>query len=152
MFHYNGPQCNSDVTCPAGLHYWFDYAMETEFSFDTVDDVLELPRACTITRGSTRSAFFGVNNFVSPPRRRSAETINAYDFTKNRIANCSALHSGLDVNVVYTDFWSEGDLPRVTQDHNRALAQAKQRRRRRKLRIKRDRLALKRIVTNILPN
>jgi hypothetical protein len=132
MFHYNGPQCNGDVICPAGLHYWFDYAMETEFSFDTIDDVLELPRACTITRGSTRSTFFGVNSFVSPPRQRYAETINAYDFTKERIANCSALYSGLDVNVVFADFWSQGDLPRVTQDHNRALAQA--RRRRRKLR------------------
>ena len=132
MFHYNGPQCNGDVACPAGLHYWFDYAVETEFSFDSVDDVLELPRACTITRGSTRSAFFGVNSFVSPPRISSAETINAYDFAKDRIANCSALQSGLDVNVVYADFWSEGDLPRVTQEYNRALAQA----RRRKLRIK----------------
>jgi hypothetical protein len=135
MFHYNGPRCEGNGTCPPGFHYWFDYAIESEFSFVTVSDVEVVEKSCNVTRGSTRTTFYGVNSFVSPPSQSESQILNSYDFAKARISACSDYYSGLDVNLVFADFWEEGDLPRVTQDHNAALAQAR-RKQRRKLRQK----------------
>jgi hypothetical protein len=69
--------------------------------------------------------WIGLNNFVSPPSQDDAKTLNSYDTAKTYIDTCSQVF-GTDVNFLITDFWSEGELPRMTQDHN--MARAEQRR------------------------
>ena len=137
LFHYNGPTCdsNDNVTCPEGFHYFDEYAIETESNFKTVEQILNVERSCNVTKSLSSSSnqedekkvFFGVRSFVTPPSQTYSAAINSYDFAKKRNAACSEHQqkiSGNDrnVNFVYADFWFEGDLPRVAQEHNAALA------------------------------
>lgn len=121
LFHYNGPNGCSDGQCPPGFQWWFDYAGETEFSFDTVDDLLDIDASCKITRGAgSTKDFFAVNAFTTPPFQSDAEIINTESFLSNRIDECS-VDQMLDVNLVSVDFWSIGDLPELVQKRNTAL-------------------------------
>lgn len=122
LFHLNGPDC-TDGSCPNGFHYWFDYAAETDFEFTTASDFADTSTSCKVTRGSgSTREFFGVNSFVTPPTESEAETINSSDFLGARLQACSDA-TGLDVNLMYVDFWNVGDLPEVVQTHNKALGQ-----------------------------
>ena len=121
MFHYNGPNDCSNGQCPPGLHYWFDYAAETEFSFGEISDLEDTETSCQITRGGGSTMdFFGVNAFTTPPSQTDAKTVNLQSFLENRIDACSS-DRGIDVNLVTVDFWSIGDLPEVVQSRNKAL-------------------------------
>ena len=124
MFHYNGPSCTSTEPCPDGLHYWFDYAAETQYAFTSVSDIEDTALSCQITRGTneTRKIFFGVNMFVTPPSQSAARTLNTMSFAGNHIKKCSQLNDNDDVNLLFVDFWSEGMLlPELVQEHNKAL-------------------------------
>jgi len=124
MFYYNSPECKEPDDCPAGLHYYWNYAIETQWDFETLTDIQATSNSCDFrtTAGAVGRTFFGVNNFITPPAQDKAKTVNEFDFAKNRIAMCSELNENLDVNFILVDFWSEGDLPRLTQEHNAALA------------------------------
>lgn len=126
LFHLNGPDC-SDGSCPGGFHYWFDYAAETEFEFATASEVADTTNSCKVTRGASSSLdFFAVNSFATPASRDESAIINARDFLEGHMQACSD-SAGLDVNVMYVDFWHDGDLPEVVQTHNKALGQRRQR-------------------------
>jgi hypothetical protein len=113
--------------CPIGFHYWFDYAAETEFEFTTASDVADTTNSCKITRGASSSLdFFAVTSFVTPPSENEAATINSRDFLEERMQACSE-STGLDVNIMYVDFWHDGDLPEVVQTYNKALGQRRKR-------------------------
>ena len=124
LFHLNGPTSCANGACPDGFHYWFDFAAETEFEFLDSSDFDNVARSCEITRGggSTRQ-FFAVTSFVTPPRQSQSELINTREFLEARIDACSAANGGLDVNLMYIDFWSIGDLPEVVQMRNKALVE-----------------------------
>jgi len=125
MFHYNGPTDCSSGQCPPGLHYWFDYAAETEFSFQEVDDLRENEISCAVTRGGGSSYdFFAVNAFTTPASKRDSETINMEGFLNERINNCTLYQAMLDVNLVTVDFWSIGDLPELVQKRNNELVRS----------------------------
>jgi hypothetical protein len=128
FFHYNGQTCQ-EVTCPSGFHDWFVYAAETEFSFGGVSDVRDTATSCTITRGSSTNDFFGVNMFVTPPSRTACSDLNTLQSTRTHTDACSSLNGGLDVNVVYVDFWDAGSLPELAQIENEARATEAGRRR-----------------------
>jgi hypothetical protein len=132
MFHYNGPDCLTDGACPDGLHYYYDYGSDTDWENDSVSSIQDTANSCLLrpNGGANTNTFIGVNNFVSPPSQDAALTLNSYSEAKNRIDTCSGI-LGTDVNFILADFWSEGELPRVTQDHN--LARAVQQRRQRRL-------------------
>ena len=149
VFHFDGPTCREgESSCPKGLHYYFEYFQETEFQFETVDELLDVESSCLVTRGAGAStgAFFAVNNFVtaqgaaaflseSPPVV-VAETVNAKDFASERIENCAAwIQEGPyrgegDVNVMFVDYWSVGDMVEVVQEHNLGLGIYSERRQR----------------------
>ena len=140
VFHLNGPTCREgESSCPKGLHYYFEYFQESEFQFETVEEILDVENSCLVTRGAGTSTgvFFAVNNFVtaqgaaaflseSPPEV-VAQTVNARDFASERIQNCAAwIQEGPyrgegDVNVMFVDYWSVGDMIEVVQEHNREL-------------------------------
>jgi hypothetical protein len=124
MFHFNGPQCNQEGDCPAGLHNYWDYATNTNWEFESLTELRATSTSCQFQRtpGIAGKTFFGLNNFVTPPDQSAARTVNSYNFAKLRMETCSELNDSLDVNFIYADYWSEGDLPRVTQEHNTALA------------------------------
>jgi len=123
MFHYNGPTCQQPGECPDGLHHYWDYAIDTPWNFQSLSAIQATSESCAFRRapGLAGKTFFGINNFISPPDQAEAKTVNEYEFAKNRIATCSDVNEGLDVNFIYADFWSEGDLPRLTQEHNAGL-------------------------------
>jgi hypothetical protein len=118
FFVYN----NGDTNYPAGIHPWFRYAAETEFSFADVDDIRGDPTgACTITRGGGGTkAFFGINVFTQLPSRSAAATLNSAAFLGPHIETCSAQNS-LDPNLVLVDFFTRGDVIEVVQAHNAKL-------------------------------
>lgn len=108
MFHLNGPNNCNDNACPPGLHYWFDFAAETAFSFSTAGDLEDTATSCEITRGNQNADFFAITNFVTPPIKSTVRDINTLDFIEKRIADCSAINNGMIASMVYVDYWSIG--------------------------------------------
>lgn len=130
LFHFNGPNSCADGACPDGFHYWFDYAAETEFEFETASEFDDTATSCVITRGAgSTKDFLAVTSFVTPPNEEATVAINAQAALESRIQACSQ-HNGLTVNLLHVDFWSIGDLPRVVQTHNKALAARRKKNRR----------------------
>jgi hypothetical protein len=124
MFHYGMDfLCYITQNCPLGFHDWFVYASETPFEFNTAADFSDTTHSCNITRGRrTDPDFYALNVFPTVPSLKlSSETLNTYDFVDEHVNACSTVQHGLDVNVVFVDFWNTGDLPSVAQDHNLAL-------------------------------
>jgi hypothetical protein len=121
LFHYNGGVDCQKGNCPAGFNAWFDYAGETEYKFFSIEGVLTTASSCKVTRGSNKSPFLAVNSFVTPPSQSVAATLNSLDFARTRLKRCSSLNDSANVNIIFADYWSEGELPRLAQEHNVAL-------------------------------
>lgn len=130
MFYYNAPDCTQLGGCPFGMHHYPDYATETQFQYDSVD-VWQNDKdyACSVRWTPTVSAFLGLNAFVTPPSQDAAKVMNSYESAKSHIEACSSMLSA-DINFYIADFWSEGDLPQVTQEHNLARASVRRLQRR----------------------
>ncbi|KAL3943574.1 MAG: hypothetical protein SGBAC_002355 [Bacillariaceae sp.] len=128
MFHFNGPDCTTEDPCPPGLHLYDKYAINTNWEFRNLEDVEDIEASCDLAlkEALSHQSFFGVNNFLSPPSYAISKTLNSVDFARERIRACSE-KANLDVNFIYADFWSEGALPELVQEHNRELARRRQR-------------------------
>jgi hypothetical protein len=133
MFYYNAPSCVDLGGCPTGLHYYLDYATETQFEYGSVDAWNDKEYSCSLRWTPGGPSFLGLNSFVTPPSEDAARTINAYGNVKNHIDACSS-SSGRDINFYLADFWSQGDIPQVTQEHNLLQPSLRQRQRRNLLR------------------
>jgi len=125
LFHYGAWRYRQN-----GFHNWFDYGVNTEYSFQDVDAVLDTANSCQLTSAGDSSLrqFFKVNNFVTNPlpSKTAAQTLNKYDFIKDRVNSCSVANGGLKVNMLSVDFWSTGELPRFVQEYNKGLATRRQ--------------------------
>jgi len=123
MFHYNGPDCNNDPSaCPDGLHVYYNYASDNNWSYNNVASIQNRTNSCELrSNGINRNTFVGLNNFVSPPSQNSAQILNGYSDANDYVNTCSSM-IGADINFLLVDYWSEGELPRFTQDHNTARA------------------------------
>ncbi|KAG7359961.1 hypothetical protein IV203_035059 [Nitzschia inconspicua] len=131
MFHYNGPNCNLfPDECPSGLHWYYNYASDNDWEHASVSSITNTDTSCALraNAGGNRVDWIGLNNFVSPPSRDAAQRLNAYDTAKAYIEACSAILNN-DINFLITDFWEQGELPRLVQDLNRARALAQIRKR-----------------------
>jgi len=126
MFHYNGPICSKDPTaCPDGLNQYYRYASDNDWEHPDIESIEDRLSSCELKHnGINNTEWVGLNNFVSPPNQKSAKTLNEYLAAADYVNQCQALLE-VDINFLLVDFWSEGDLPRFTQDHNAALAQRK---------------------------
>lgn len=129
MFHYNGPNCNANPeACPDGLHQYYTYASDNDWSNSDVESIEDRVNSCELKfNGINNNVFVGLNNFVSPPSRKSAQTLNAYAAASDYVDTCTEVLQ-TDINFLLVDYWSEGDLPRFTQDHNAARALRQQQR------------------------
>ena len=112
--------------------------METSTTFDSVDQVLDIKRSCNVTKLESTKPFFGITSHVSPPSQVDSVTINSYNFAKKRNVDCSEQLQNqndvnMEVNFVYADFWFEGDLPRVVQEHNAGIAYGMRKKKNRRL-------------------
>jgi hypothetical protein len=141
MFHYNGPNCNTDPgSCPDGLHQYYNYASDNDWDHSNVESIEDTINSCELRKnGINSNVFVGLNNFVSPPTRKAAKELNAYSAATEYVDTCAAF-LGTDINFLLVDFWSEGELPRFTQDHN--AAKARRRRERKLLRSERTSVSI----------
>mmetsp|Transcript_39892 Transcript_39892/g.96295 ORF Transcript_39892/g.96295 Transcript_39892/m.96295 type:complete len:408 (+) Transcript_39892:290-1513(+) len=130
MFYYNAPSCAELGTCPPGFHYYPDFATETQFEYDDVAAWNNKEYACSLRWTPLVPSFLGLNSFLTIPTEDSARTLNSYDNVKNHIDVCSA-STGRDTNFYIADFWSVGDIPQVTQEHNLVQTSVRNRQRRR---------------------
>ena len=119
IFHARGPQCREQDPCPPGLHYYYTYASNTEWRFESKAAIEATEQSCEVP---TIKTFFGVNSFVTPPKQDTARELNSLEFARSRLTACSDLNGDELVNFIYADFWSEGDLPRLVQEENTARA------------------------------
>lgn len=127
LFHYNGGgRCDSgEITCPPGFHDWFGFTGESKFDYKAQEEFDDKATSCEITRGRVKGPFFALNAFLTIPSRDvSSSLLNTKAFLQDHIQACSDINDGLDVNVVFVDFWSEGNLPEVVQIHNWRLGQS----------------------------
>lgn len=124
VFHYRGPSCDEEGACPPGFHWYYRYAVNTQWNLNSLDAVADSANSCAFetSPGVASKTFFGLNNFITIPIQSNAEIMNEYSYVSNRIDTCSSLNDNLDVNLIYVDFWSEGDLPRLVQERNAAMA------------------------------
>ena len=134
MFHYNGPDCTADPGgCPDGLHQYYNYAADNDWEHSNVASIEDRINSCQLRKnGINKKVFVGLNNFVSPPSQSSAKRLNAYTAANDYVDACTEILE-TDINFLLADYWGQGELPRVTQDHN--AARALQRRERKLLRI-----------------
>ena len=140
VFQYNAKQsCSAalfsdspDVyQCPPGFHDWFTFAGESKFDFDDESELYDRATACNITRGRRQGPFYAINVFLKIPSQDIQSTLlNTKSFLQDHIAMCSFENNGLDVNVVFVDFWSDGNLPEVVQTHNQGLIAVREEQRR----------------------
>lgn len=133
LFHHGSNTCTVQDSCPRGLHYYYEHAVDTPFSFRSVRDLETYGGAgdaddvgsCSLSlgRGGDQD-FFGVNHFVTRalPDADVARKVNRRDPLEDRIRACEERHPGLRVNFMAVDFWSLGQLPEVVQDLNRRRA------------------------------
>lgn len=119
LFYYNGEKLCFRTSCPEGIHDWFLYAEETEYSFRSVVDVDHTQRSCAVTRGSTRATIFAINMFVTLPSRAASETLNSLAYLEKHVRACEISNLNRPANVVFVDFWSRGNLPFYVQQRNR---------------------------------
>ena len=88
--------------------------------------LMDKNQSCSVAAGYELIATFMVmnhyaNSALGLPRRRNAMKLNRRDVLNERIALCTDV-LGMRPNIVVVDFWSEGNLPEVTQEHNRMVA------------------------------
>lgn len=129
MFHYNGPDCNQfPEECPSGLHWYYNYASDNDWDHRTVSSVTDTDTSCALRAngGGNPVEWIGLNNFIIPPSKDAAQKLNAYDTAKAYVDVCSSILNN-DINFFITDFWEQGELPRMTQDYNRRRAIQQQR-------------------------
>lgn len=117
MFYYNAPSCEELGVCPTGLHYYPDYATETQFEYSSVEVWNDKEYSCSLRWTPVAPSFLGLNSFLSIPSEAAAQTLNSYDNVKNHVEVCST-STGQDINFYIADFWSVGDIPRFTQEYN----------------------------------
>ena len=97
MFHYNGPNCNNDrPACPDGLHLYYNYASDNNWSHDNVASIQDRTNSCKLrSNGMNRNVFIGLNNFVSPPSQSSAHIwyITLYLFVTSKVRHQHTTHA-----------------------------------------------------------
>jgi hypothetical protein len=126
FFVYNGERCygaEATVSCPVGIHDWFQYAGESEFQFETPDQLInDKAYACAITRGGSGLLdFYGVNVFTTIPRKRNCEELNTQANLESHLSSCSSLTGQTIVNLLLVDCWDVGDVISVVNTYNAAL-------------------------------
>lgn len=124
MFHSKGPDCEGSIeSCPPGMNSYPKYAIDTEWNFQDLEAIMNIHNSCALRNNIaiTNQVFFGINSFVVPASQEISQELNSLKFARERINACSQL-VGKDPNFIYADFWSEGDLPQLVQEHNIDLA------------------------------
>jgi hypothetical protein len=91
---------------PAWYHSAFTHVQDTPFGFATPEEM-----SCDPNRGTSDAPLFLMNHWVSliAPDRRSATTVNAFDFVVDRARRCKAARGQL-ANFVAVDFYGIGDV------------------------------------------
>ena len=135
MFHYNGPDCNENPEeCPNKLNYYNNYASDNnDLLFSEPQSIEDRENSCAVQRQNSlnkKNTFVGLKNFITPSSLNEvgkinaitdAERLNEYYAIKDYVDSCSDI-IGTDINFVLNDWWGEGELIRLTQDHNAARA------------------------------
>jgi len=121
LFHHETSTCANAGECPSGFLYYFNWVVETPFSFPDEESLFDnVDESCSLDRGSGgQRDFFGVNHFVTKVFAQSdiAESINQRDKIESRVKDCYGV-TGLFPNFVQVDFWSISDLPGIVTLYN----------------------------------
>ncbi len=131
LFKHNGLDCTnlSGNGCTSRIAEYHQFALETNYDFDSVNAISDAESSCRGTRGGAgKQDFYHINNFVTKSWGASIEAskiINKRAFLEERIANCEKI-TKLEATMVAVDFWQEGDLLRLSHEIN--LERAKRRR------------------------
>jgi len=134
IMHHNGPWCfpppprsiPRPLICPPGFLNYHVYSFETPYGLKGAKEVLDYEQSCQHAAGHKGTqGFFIMNHFAKDffdlPYWGIARQLNGEEILSERIAYCSVVQ-GERPNIVSVDFWSIGDLPRVTQTQNRMIA------------------------------
>ena len=122
-FHHNGPDCSvSSSGCHARIPPFFDYAHETNWSFDSKNDLNNYSISCPATRGNSGTKeYYSINHFITEfygPSPNQAPEVNSKESLENKLAGCKQ-QTGDDANFLNIDFWHKGDLLEVTHSENK---------------------------------
>lgn len=120
VFGFNGGECTFDE-CPDGFHQFYNYAAETQYASESLDDLRNYEYSCEITRGPKEGAkaadFFVVNNFVTPPDPEASKIANSQSFLSDRLTKCANMNQ-IRPNFIYVDFFSSGVTAQLVQYAN----------------------------------
>ena len=128
LFYVDGPE--GSETPPRGIHYFYDYGMETESMFENVRNLQDgIKNGCKVVGGSESSRdFLLFNNYVtgnSPfgqfiPSQSSAKKVNSLNVARSLCQACEETHNA-PMNLISVDFWNSGNIPELVQQHNKML-------------------------------
>ncbi len=116
-FYHNGPLCPGNTGCVPQIAEFFDYAKESEWELESVQEVMDVPQSCIPTRGVVGDKdFYSVNNFVTDfgPDPAASLILNEKLAVAKRLNDCENAVNSLP-NFISIDFWQLGDVPLVTQ-------------------------------------
>eukprot|EP00525_Craspedostauros_australis_P013293 CAMPEP_0198112266 /NCGR_PEP_ID=MMETSP1442-20131203/4140_1 /TAXON_ID= /ORGANISM="Craspedostauros australis, Strain CCMP3328" /LENGTH=401 /DNA_ID=CAMNT_0043768979 /DNA_START=212 /DNA_END=1417 /DNA_ORIENTATION=+ len=127
LFYHRGP--TGDGVHPDGIHYLYDYTMETEFSFKDQEEIetVIIDGNCPVDRGqSSNGDWLFINNFVTldtifgqfQPSQDDAKIINTVEFADRLVKACQSRHGQKLPNFISVDFWSEGNLVQLANMYN----------------------------------
>ena len=97
------------------LHGTVGEIQETPYTFRKLEDF-----SCRPNRGGTDGSLFLINHWIETtpaPRASNAAIVNAYDFLLQRARGCQRERRHIP-NIISVDFYSVGDLIRVTNTLN----------------------------------
>ena len=126
FFYFQGPNGTGDHV--AGLNYWYDSVMATDWQWESVAQIQSTLLAnCTMTRGLSSTRDFAIiEAFVTLkslfglqflPSREAAQVINTVEWAGAVLDACSST-LGFPPTIFSVDFWSEGDLPTLMASRN----------------------------------
>ena len=133
IFQHEGPKCQDEEIdssiffndCHSRILDYYHWTVETEFKFNSIKEIEDHETSCIGTRGWNMSTgFYSVNNFVSPftgPSKGSSSVLNSEEFLIDRIEQCKEV-GRREPNFIIVDYWSRGDVVKVTHEVNRQRA------------------------------
>jgi len=133
MFHRNGPDCHKNPReCPKLMHYYYDWIADNELvEFREPIEIEKREESCSFeihNHTELPNTFVGLRNFVKTENLEEqgkvhnyedARRLNRYHAVQDYVESCEELLM-CNISFIWNDWWSMGDVPRMTQDYNSA--------------------------------
>ena len=123
--HGDDLDCNTQYTCPQGVHNTYDYVFGTPIDLAGTDELFDYNISCTIQHGSNTSKFFMLNHYANGAFGKAdtgtAQVENSLSNIRKRLKACRDKF-GRDPSLLVVDHWNIGGALELVNRRNTWLA------------------------------